>query len=70
MPKIAIITATPPGINPGRLTCEATARFFVVRILFVNNSVFFRLHHLAERAAKAPADVQQHVLAYCELWIS
>lgn len=69
MPQIAIITATPPGINPGMLACEATARLFAVRAGLVNCSVFFRLHHLAERVAHVPDDVRQDVLACCELGI-
>jgi hypothetical protein len=70
MLPIAIVTATPPGINPGMLACEATLWAFVRRAGLADACTFFRLHSLEERVAGAPPDVRDAVLAACDLGIS
>lgn len=69
MLPIAIVTATPPGINPGMLACEATALAFVKRASLTNACTFFRLHSLEERLASRQSSVRQAVLAACDLGI-
>jgi hypothetical protein len=70
MLPIAIVTATPPGINPGMLACEATLWAFVRRAGLADGCTFFRLHSLEERVAGSPPDVRDAVLAACDLGIS
>lgn len=69
MLPLAIVTATPPGINPGMLACEATALAFVRHTGLADACTFFRLHLLEERVADVEAGVRQDVLTACDLGI-
>lgn len=49
MKPIAIITATPNGINPGMLAGEAAAKAAMEKAGFTQETTFFRLLSLEER---------------------
>lgn len=69
MKQLAIITATPPGINPGMLACEATALSFVGRAGLLRDSTFFRVRHI-DAAVKTPdARLHTETVAACDIGI-
>jgi len=68
MKPIAIITATPPGINPGMLAGEASARATLARAGLLGDTTFYRLVTLDERlAAAGPAAAA--TIAACDVGI-
>lgn len=68
MKPIAIITATPPGINPGMLAGEAAARATLARAGLLPGATFFRLVSLEERLS-ALGDGAEAVLRACDVGI-
>ena len=68
MKPIAIITATPPGINPGMLAGEAAARATLSRAGLLPQTTFFRLVTLEERLS-AVGDGVGDVLGACDVGV-
>jgi len=58
-PSISIITATPPGYNPGMLAVELAAQDFLRRHGLLSDSKFFRLMALETRLRHASAGEMQ-----------
>jgi hypothetical protein len=54
---ISVVTATPPGFNPGMLACQLVARWFLSRHHLGAGTTFFRLLSMTDRLAHlAPTD--------------
>ena len=71
MVRIALITATPPSVNPGMLACEATARSFLYQADLLGQTTFFRVQGLEERSGLSPLDPRlQDIVAQCDLSIT
>jgi len=68
MKPLAIITATPPGINPGMLAGEAAARATLLRAGLGADATFFRLVSLEERLAQLGREAAE-VSAACDVGI-
>ncbi|NBV45046.1 MAG: hypothetical protein EBR86_05245, partial [Planctomycetia bacterium] len=68
MKPLAIITATPPGINPGMLAGEAVARATLLRAGLLTDATFYRLVSLEERLAHLGGEADA-VLAACDVGI-
>jgi hypothetical protein len=60
--RIAILTATPPGINPGMLAGEAAALAFLDRARLLENATFFRIMSLEERIQACDIGIKHHKL--------
>lgn len=67
MKPVAIITATPPGVNPGMLACEAAARTFVARAGLAQHCTFFRVRRLDDVLGHADAEARANTVAACDI---
>jgi hypothetical protein len=63
---ISVITATPPGFNPGMLASQVAARWFLDRHGLGSNATFFRLVPLTDRLAGMDAAARSACLRRCE----
>jgi hypothetical protein len=68
MKRIAIITATPPGINPGMLAGEAAARSIISRAGLLEDTTFFRVVKFEERLASSAVSIEDTISA-CDVGI-
>jgi len=59
---VSVITATPPGFNPGMLASEVAARWFLRRKALDRDVTFFRLIPLEDRLAGLEPDAQSACL--------
>jgi len=69
MKKLAIITATPPSINPGMLACESTARTFVSRAGLLPDCTFFRVRDLGDGLRHLGSRQMLEIVAACDIGI-
>jgi hypothetical protein len=69
MTRFAIITATPPSVNPGMLVCEATARSFISRAGLSTETTFFRVQSLKHRVRHADPATLAPIIRDCDLGI-
>jgi len=53
---IAVITATPPGFNPGMLASQIAAKWFLARHQLDDGSTYFRVVPMSERVAHLNPD--------------
>ena len=67
MKPVAIITATPPGVNPGMLACDAAARTFMARAGLTEHCTFFRVRRLADVLGHADAETRAATVAACDI---
>lgn len=67
MKKLAVITATPPGINPGMLACEATARTFLSRAGLLHDCTFFRVRDLGDGLRHLDSLQAAEIVAACDI---
>ena len=65
--KIAVLTATPNGINPGMLAGEAAALAFLYRAGLLENATFFRIVSLEERIQAS--ENSKSVIQACDIGI-
>lgn len=61
---VAVITATPPGFNPGMMISEATAKAFVTQTGL--SARFFRIVHLADRLTHLGEEERLAVIRRCD----
>jgi hypothetical protein len=64
---LAVLTATPNGINPGMLAGEAVAKAFLTRAGLLKKTTFFRLYSLEDRL-EASEDAKS-VISACDVGI-
>lgn len=69
MKKIAILTATPNGINPGMLAGEAVAQAALARANLLKHATFFRLLSLEERIGSKNAQADA-LIGACNVGIN
>lgn len=51
---ISVVTATPPGFNPGMLVSQLVAKWFLSRHRLLASATFFRLLRIEDRLAHVP----------------
>ncbi len=69
MKQIAMITATPPSVNPGMLVCEATAFSLIKRAGLASDTTFFRVCTLKDRIRNLDLVAQEKIIKNCDLKI-
>ena len=65
--SIAVITAPPPGFNPGMLVSELAARAFCERNGLAEATTYFRVVSIDERMAHRDEDARRTALARCDV---
>jgi len=70
MKQIAVITATPPSINPGMLACEATAHTFASRAGLLADCTFFRVRDIGDRLQHLHPRQKADIIAACDTGIT
>jgi hypothetical protein len=69
MKHIAVVTATPPSVNPGMLACEATALAFIRRSGLLPECTFFRVRRLDDVLRHVDPPTRAAINAACDVGI-